>query len=473
MEWRKAYFLFAMALLLILGTAQMINPATISTFNNSVGVQEQPVAQSYLPLVLFPVIVVYNLLVTVLIKKLGRPGLLVIFMCCVYAAIYTVLAIKSFAGDHVDSSLGWVLFYTTNTKAVTFPVMFWSVMNDISDSQSLKVAMPALITAGQVGGFAFSLFAANATRVGGTPTLLITQAVGLVLIAVMVGIGCRKAASVPRVDRAAEFSQALDMKPGNSQEVAQQQVAGPAPSFCTSLAVGVKVIGMEIWKIFEGLYIICSRPYMAGIFCIACAHLVPRVVLDYQGTALVNERWPRTVDGHAVHENKDKQTEFFAWCNLANTIGTLLLSNLGFRKLVDRGGLVLTLLACPVAMLTSVLVVCVYRDFWTVQVVLVVVNTIQYALSGPSREMLYIQTSKDVKYKAKSWSDMYGNFIQKTIGAELNLHVNREMASCTPHCFKPVFTGVYTIVWCSVWAIIATLLGKMHARLVKNNKIIS
>jgi ATP/ADP translocase len=195
--------------------------------------------------------------------------------------------------------------------------------------------------------------------------------------------------------------------------------------------------------------------------------------LDYQGTALVNERWPRTVDGHAVHSNKDKQTEFFAWCNLANTIGTLLLSNLGFRKLVDRGGLVLTLLACPVAMLTSVLVVCVYRDFWTVQVVLVVVNTIQYALSGPSREMLYIQTSKDVKYKAKSWSDMYGNFIQKTIGAELNLHVNREMASCTPHCFKPVFTGVYTIVWCSVWAIIATQLGKMHARLVKNNKIIS
>ena len=69
--------------------------------------------------------------------------------------------------------------------------------------------------------------------------------------------------------------------------------------------------------------------------------------------------------------------------------------------------------------------------------------------------MLYVRTSKSIKYKAKSWSDMllglpflrgagggvlqslalrlrYGNFLQKTIGALINLHVNREEAEmCT------------------------------------------
>ena len=34
--------------------------------------------------------------------------------------------------------------------------------------------------------------------------------------------------------------------------------------------------------------LILSRPYVAGIFWVACAHLVPRVLLDYQGTSLIN-----------------------------------------------------------------------------------------------------------------------------------------------------------------------------------------
>ena len=30
---------------------------------------------------------------------------------------------------------------------------------------------------------------------------------------------------------------------------------------------------------------------MAGIFWVACAHLLPRGILDYQGTSLTNEPW--------------------------------------------------------------------------------------------------------------------------------------------------------------------------------------
>lgn len=37
--------------------------------------------------------------------------------------------------------------------------------------------------------------------------------------------------------------------------------------------------------------LILSRPYVAGIFWVACAHLLPRGILDYQGTSLTNESW--------------------------------------------------------------------------------------------------------------------------------------------------------------------------------------
>merc|ERR1711879_806154 len=99
----------------------------------------------------------------------------------------------------------------------------------------------------------------------------------------------------------------------------------------------------------------------------------------------------------------------------------MALSFLGLRAIIDKGGLVFGLLACPIISLVSILSVCSLGTtqsnsrFWTVQIVLVFVNVVQYALNGPSREMLYVRCTKDVKYKAKSWADMYGNIMQKTI----------------------------------------------------------
>jgi len=94
--------------------------------------------------------------------------------------------------------------------------------------------------------------------------------------------------------------------------------------------------------------------------------------------------------------------------------------------------------------------------------VLVFVNVVQYALNGPCREMLYVRCSKDVKYKAKSWADMYGNIMQKTIAAQINLHVN------DPD-FQPVASGVICSGWVGVWVAIAVALGFYHTFLEKKD----
>ncbi|CAE7586155.1 unnamed protein product [Symbiodinium natans] len=467
-EWRVAYLFFALALMLVLGTGLMINPATISTFVDSVGVDQQPVAQTYLPLVLFPILFLYNFLWA----ALRSPQLLVTVVCVVYCVIYTFIAVRSLMQPHIEPWLAWILFYTTNTKSVLFPVMLWSVMNDLSSTQYSKVAYPALVFAGQVGGLAGSLYATFVHHVGGTSGLLVVQAAALVVIAVLVWFACRLAAVASPVPAVATLETSLQPVAGAGiMEEARAPLAGTVQRNCC--VVGLRAAIRKLWESVEGIALILSRPFVAGIFWIACAHLVPRVILDYQGTALTNERWPRKVDGHTVPGNKDKQTAFFAWCNVANTIGTGLLSVFGLRSLIERGGLLLTLLALPIAMVISVLLVCFYHNFWTVQAVLVVVNVIQYALNGPSREMLYVRTSKSIKYKAKSWSDMYGNFLQKTIGALINLHVNREEDACQPHCFNPIFTGSFTVGWVIVWAIIAGLLGVKHAQLVRDDEIVS
>lgn len=473
-EWRRAYLFFALSLVLVLGTASMINPATISTFVDSVGIDMQPVAQTYLPLVLLPVIFLYNFLWA----ALGSPRRLVVVLCAVYAAIYILIAVRALVDSHIEPWLAWVLFYATNTKAVLFPVMLWSVMNDLSSSQYSKIAYPSLVFGGQVGGLVGSLYATNVKYVGGTPGLLIAQAAALVGVAFLVWHACRLAAIAPAqeaeaIDQTVSLSLQGVVRDQEARQLAAESNHFSSPSAPrTDCRAGCAALGKKLWEVVEGIYLILTKPYVAGIFWVACAHLVPRVILDYQGTVLINERWPRFIDGHKIPENKDKQTAFFAWCNLANAVGTMLMSVFGLRNLIERGGVIVTLLACPIAMVVSVLLVCFFHNFWLVQVVLVVVNVVQYGLNGPSREMLYVRTSKNIKYKAKSWSDMYGNFLQKTVGAQINLHVNREQPSCSPNCFNPVFTGAYTVAWTIVWATIAAFLGRKHAQLVRENRIV-
>lgn len=467
--WRVAYFFFGIAYMLILGTSLMINPVTISTFLDSVGVDQQPLAQTYLPLVLLPVLFIYNFLWA----ALQSPQGLVLVVCGVYTVLYVLIAVQSWEHEHLPNRWAWTLFYATNTKSVLFPVMLWSVMNDLSSTKYSKIAYPALVTAGQVGGLAGSLLATEVCKVGGTSGLLVMQAVALVVIGGLVWIACVLASRAPATEDAPAEGSAREALT-SMQPVAEQALrlegtgeASVVPARPNGCVRGMRAVVQKLWEAVEGIILILTKPYVAGIFWVACAHLVPRVLLDYQGTSLTNERWPKSVPG-----NKDKQTSFFAWCNVANTVGTGLLSLCGLRSLVERGGLSLTLVILPFAMLGSVLLVCFHHEFWTVQAVLVLVNVVQYALNGPSREMLYVRTSKDIKYKAKSWSDMYGNFLQKFIAAQINLHINREQDACQPHCFNGLFTGVFTTVWVAVWAVIAGCLGRRHAQLVEKNEFI-
>eukprot|EP00434_Breviolum_minutum_P010439 symbB.v1.2.009205.t1/scaffold580.1/size320225/7 len=448
----------------------MINPPTNSTFADAVDYHKLPLAQSYLPLVLLPVLLVYNFLWA----ALQSPRRLVLVVCSIYALLYAIIAVESLQHQHIDRRWAWTLYYVSNTKSVLFPVMLWSTMNDVSSTQFSKIAYPVLVSSAQLGGLAGSLVATAVKHVGHTAGLMVIQASALLIVAGCVWLACLWAERAPVNEEAngsareALTSTSLQPVAGVTEEAVRQgegsSFAAPQSNACI---LGFRAMGQKLWETVEGITLILSRPYVAGIFWVACAHLLPRGILDYQGTSLTNERWP-TKDEHGIPipGNKDKQTAFFAWCFVANSIGTMLLSLLGLRSLVERGGLLLTLLILPAAMLLSVLLVCFHHDFWTVQAVLVVVNVVQFALNGPSREMLYVRTSKNIKYKAKSWSDMYGNFLQKTLAAQINYHVNRFE-------FNAIFTGPFVTAWTVVWALVAGGMGMKHARLVKENEFVS
>ena len=51
--------------------------------------------------------------------------------------------------------------------------------------------------------------------------------------------------------------------------------------------------------------------------------------------------------------------------------------------------------------------------------VMVLTKGLSYALNNPAKEMMYIPTSKAVKYKAKSWIDLFGGRAAKAAGSSV------------------------------------------------------
>jgi ATP/ADP translocase len=163
----------------------------------------------------------------------------------------------------------------------------------------------------------------------------------------------------------------------------------------------------------------------------------------------------------------------------------MLVALVGTRKIVEIGGLRLSLSVLPMfgiaGVLMTFLTAHVWGDhipaskhhaagllpnLWVTQISIICMNTFGYGLNGPSREMLYVQTARDMKYKAKSWSDMYGNSGMKSFASIINAYYNSKY---DPSCG---LTSIIASVWVGVWLLIAQWVGNKHKTLFQAGKIV-
>jgi hypothetical protein len=312
---RKAYLYFATGLTLLLGSQNMIQPPTTSTFINSVAYSKIPLAQTWLPAVYLPVLFFYNFLFNAFREN---PAIMVTILCLFYSGLYWYVAVntllvydfKTRTEGVLPAAEAWFLYYASNTKSVLFPVMFWSCIADISAQKTennvpfSRIAYGTLVFGGQLGGILGSLIAGNNAHIGGTPMLIISQAVILLLVPFLIWKGFSLAkAEASRVS-------------GGRVAVLEEAAAAARPA--GGAAAGCQTVGKQLYLLVEGLGLIVTHPVLLGIFWIAAAHLVPRVILDFQGSGVVAWKWPAH-HGCATPEcqhNKQSQTSFFCLLQL-------------------------------------------------------------------------------------------------------------------------------------------------------------
>ncbi len=173
------------------------------------------------------------------------------------------------------------------------------------------------------------------------------------------------------------------------------------------------------------------------------------------------------VNADAAHATVGGLTGFYAlYYLLMNAIG-LIISLFGTTPLLRFFGIRASLFAFPLLCLGILLVTFIFPTEGIIFALFVGLRAFNYALNHPTREVLYIPTTKDIKFKAKTWTDAFGSRIAKSCGSIINVSLKG-----LPQSFALCSTLLLSISFSSLWLIIVYFLGRTLQYAVDNKKVI-
>lgn len=183
--------------------------------------------------------------------------------------------------------------------------------------------------------------------------------------------------------------------------------------------------------ILEGLQLFRDHNYVKGIFAISCLFMVEVTIVDFTMKLLAKEYftglhpcqlgmscWNAETGDHGMSEDATASfTTFMGLFGQATNTLSLVMSLLGTSAIIRYLGLRLTLLLFPSLCLAVIIMVRLHPTLYVVFAAMMLLKGNSYALNNPTKEMLYQPTSSAVRYKAKSWIDIFGARGSKALGS--------------------------------------------------------
>lgn len=219
---------------------------------------------------------------------------------------------------------------------------------------------------------------------------------------------------------------------------------------------------------FAGFRLLFTKPYLMGVFVVSTFYEVAKTIVDYQMKSQAS-----LIDG----------------VNFKTFIGTygmcvnglaFAMALFGTSKLMKKYGLRFCLLLYPVMFGVALIGLYLYYQtgpepmslLWATFGVMMLVTATSYAVNNPTKEMMYIPTSKDAKFKAKSVVDMIGGRSAKMtgggVGGFLNVPGNATQSIAN-------LMGIGTLISLGVvgaWILAAIFVGQKNAQLTRDGEII-
>ncbi len=418
----KKFVSYGFLFFIIIGTYWLLRCAKDPIFNAFVGAESIWLAKIVSLLVIFPIVAGYSYLVDMFPRHR---------LFYAIAAIYIVLfvGIAFLMGSSVYGMgapaanrwglLGWFSYVMIESFGSLVVVLFYSFMADTTTPEAGKKAFFITATFGQVGAILGSYATGVIARSLSVPQVLFAAAAAVALIPPMVAFIMW---FIPKGEFAgyqAKGGEAKKTKPG----------------------------------FVEGFKLFLSEPYLLGIFIWVSAFEVIATVFDLQFKVLI------------MREVGDNAAEFARWTSdFGVTVATLALISLllGVGNIGRRLGLTLSLVILPILMAANAFVMfvspVVQVAFW----VMVASKGINYAFGQPSKEQLFIPTSREARYKSKAWVDSFGSRGSKAMGSLI-----KGFAGGSAALLLGTAIGISAI-----WVVASLYLGKKATQAVANNEVV-
>ena len=365
-------------LLFIIGGYWLLRSLKDPIVAATLGVEYIPKCKMASLVVVFTLVFVYNKLIDMMPKHK-----LFYVIGTFYAGVFSVIAMFlahptiGLANTEVDPTrlIGWVSYCAIESFGSLGVTIFWAFVNSSVDLESAKSSFGLIIAGAQFGAIGGPTLATMASGLG-IPFLYFCGAGCMLCIVFMMRIYVSKYGTVKK-----------DKKDKKSAGV------------------------------MEGAKLMLKYGYVRGIFAISCLFMVEVTILDYMMKVLAKDEFARRFPG-----DKGAATRGFAafmghFGQVTNTI-SLTFSLLGTSFVIRRLGLKMTLLAFPSMCLAAITLVymcgpCLNTVFFA----MIMLKGFSYALNNPTKELLYQPTSLAVKFKAKSWIDIFGARGSKALGS--------------------------------------------------------
>ena len=444
------FTLLAMTFFLIIGTYWLLRLLKYTIFMKVAFPEElgwvvqqgrlfQPTAKFWSPFFVLAMVLIYSKLVDLFKKHQLFYYLFVLSI--VFAGLAAGLFYKDYYGLHCIgcyplAAIGWISYFAVESFGSLVPALFWSFTNSVSDSESAKHGFPFIISMAQIGA------------VVGSGTLFFSDKIGalwpiLVLASILV------AAVIPMIRYFVKIVPPQELVGYKAAAVTETRKEGFFEGF------------------ISGFTLLVTRRYLLGILVVSTFYEAVSQIVEYQMQSQASMS-PAYASDLAF-------AKFMATYGIAINVASFLLALLGTSYIIRRFGTRKSLLIYPVAFAITLLVLFCYFYFWSPSTTalmwatfgsMVVIKSMGYAVNNPTKEMMYIPTSKDAKFKSKGWIDTFGSRFAKAGGAQVS---NAFKHTLQDLMFFGTFFGFGLI---GLWFFVALYVGKKNAQLIRDNEVV-
>ncbi|MFA5998852.1 MAG: Npt1/Npt2 family nucleotide transporter [Candidatus Babeliales bacterium] len=393
-----------------------------------------PTLKTISPLFVLVLVMIYSKLVD-MVEKHKLMYIIASFYMIFFSIMTGILFFKHMYGD---AYLGRTILATSGILGYLFTesfgslvvALFWSFTVSSSTSDQAKRGFPFIIAAGQFGA------------IGGSSLLLIKTTViwpFYAIVVVCLGLFITTIYYLMKTVPASEMKSDVVEKP-------------------------------KVHNVLSGLKLLCTKPYLMGILIVSTFYEIAGTIVEYQMNSQasvifdhITFKWFKGVYGVSI-----------------NTLA-FFIALLGTSYAIKKFGTRICLLIYPVAFAAALIGLYSFYNLthpsaihllWATFGAMLVVKAVAYAVNNPVKEMMYIPTSKDAKFKTKGIIDMFGSRSAKMSGAQIGGWLNVENNPVLSIQNLMMYGSLISLGVIGFWIVAAIYVGAQNAKLIENKEII-